>query len=194
MQKIPSLFKRDYEGTRLIYDEIVEGTEWVQAGEGVATEKYDGTACLIHEGRLYRRHKLRQGRTVPTGWLHWSFDPATVSGHGWLPVSPDRPEDEWHREADLAGLPDWTYELVGPKIQGNPYELECHVLYRHGDHIIHDIPRDFNGLRGFLEVSPGEDPTEAIEGLVWHHPDGRMAKIKRKDFGLPWPIPTKGKN
>ena len=26
------------------------------------------------------------------------------------------------------------------------------------------------------------------EGLVWHHPDGRMAKIKRRDFGLSWPV------
>lgn len=25
-----------------------------------------------------------------------------------------------------------------------------------------------------------------IEGLVWHHDDGRMAKIKRRDFGLKW--------
>ena len=26
-----------------------------------------------------------------------------------------------------------------------------------------------------------------IEGIVWHHPDGRMVKIKARDFGLPWP-------
>jgi hypothetical protein len=38
MKKIPSLFKRDYEGTRLVYDKIVPGTEWVPAGEGVATQ------------------------------------------------------------------------------------------------------------------------------------------------------------
>jgi hypothetical protein len=23
-----------------------------------------------------------------------------------------------------------------------------------------------------------------IKGIVWHHPDGRMAKIKGKDFGI----------
>jgi len=23
-----------------------------------------------------------------------------------------------------------------------------------------------------------------IEGIVWHHPDGRMAKIKARDFGI----------
>ena len=26
-----------------------------------------------------------------------------------------------------------------------------------------------------------------VEGIVWHHPDGRMVKIKRKDFGFKWP-------
>ena len=26
-----------------------------------------------------------------------------------------------------------------------------------------------------------------IEGIVWHHPDGRMAKIKARDFGIQWP-------
>ena len=44
MKKIISLFKRDYGGespkglgNRLCYDEIVEGAEWVVAGEGIAT-------------------------------------------------------------------------------------------------------------------------------------------------------------
>lgn len=23
------------------------------------------------------------------------------------------------------------------------------------------------------------------EGIVWHHPDGRMCKIKKRDLGLP---------
>jgi len=39
-----------------------------------------------------------------------------------------------------------------------------------------DVPRTFDGIRGFLE-------TMDIEGLVFHHPDGRMAKIKKRDYG-----------
>jgi len=23
-----------------------------------------------------------------------------------------------------------------------------------------------------------------VEGIVWHHPDGRMAKLKLRDFGI----------
>ena len=38
-----------------------------------------------------------------------------------------------------------------------------------------------NGLKKFFEVN------KFLEGVVWHHPDGRMVKIKRKDFGYKWP-------
>lgn len=38
----------------------------------------------------------------------------------------------------------------------------------------------FDGLREWLTSHP-------VEGLVFHHPDGRLAKIKRRDFGLRWP-------
>lgn len=47
MKKIKSVFKRDYEGNRQVYDEVTPGCEWVLAGEGVATEKYDGSAMMI---------------------------------------------------------------------------------------------------------------------------------------------------
>jgi len=46
-------------------------------------------------------------------------------------------------------------------------------------------PRTFAQLRAFLTMS-------RIEGIVFHHPDGRMAKIKRRDYGLPWPVSTVG--
>ena len=62
MKKIPSLFKRDYEGNRLVYPEVVEGCEWVLAGEGVASRKWDGTACLVQDGKLYKRYDAKQGK------------------------------------------------------------------------------------------------------------------------------------
>ncbi len=184
MKKIPSLFKRDYEGTRLVYDEVVEGCEWVQAGEGIATEKIDGTCCLIEGGKLFKRYDAKKGRIPPTGFVP-TGEPDEATGHcpGWLPVG-DGPEDRWHREAfeGFSGLAG-TYELVGPKVQGNPYGHERHYLLKHGYNCLGvTIPTDFNGVRSFLEAHP------EIEGIVWHHPDGeRFAKIKRKDFGLPWP-------
>lgn len=185
MEKIISLFQRNYDGDRLVRDEIVPGAEWVTAGEGVATEKIDGTSCLIRDGKLFKRYDAKPGRKPPAGFeMSGEPDPVTGRVQGWVPVG-DGPEDKYHREAYEALLPslriDGTYELIGPKIQGNPHHRDSHGLVRH-DSIspIYDAPRTFDDLKTYL----GE---HNIEGIVWHHDDGRMVKIKGRDFGIKWP-------
>jgi hypothetical protein len=180
MQKIISLFQRNYDGDRLVRDEVVPGAEWVLVGEGVATVKYDGTSCMVRGGKLFKRYDAKPGRTPPAGFEQ-SGEPDPITGRvqGWVPVG-DGPEDRWHREA-FHEQEDGTYELVGPKVQGNPYGHTTHILIRHGKATMHHIPLTFEGIRDYLA-------RHALEGLVWHHPDGRMVKIKRKDFGLPWPV------
>jgi len=177
MRKIISLFKRDYHGSRLVYEEVVAGAEWVLAGEGVATRKFDGTACMVLEGKLYQRHDATVGK-APEGFIP-AQDPDVTTGHwpGWILVG-DGPENAWHREAFTGNEPDGTYELCGPKIQGNPEKFDRHVLVPHGSEILADAPRTFEGLKSYLEH-------RSIEGIVWHHPDGRMVKIKRRDFFKP---------
>jgi hypothetical protein len=180
MKKIPSVFKRNYDGDRLIRDEVVEGCEWVLAGEGTATVKWDGTACLVRDGILFRRYDAKNGKTPPPGFEP-TQEPDPVTGHwpGWLPVG-SGPTDAYHREALAAhdGSPG-TFELLGPKVQGNPHRLEAHRLVRHGAEELHGVPRTFGGLRDYLSAA-------LIEGIVFHHPDGRMAKVKRADFGFAW--------
>jgi len=183
--KVITLFKRDYEGTHLVYNELVEGAEWAIAGEGVATEKIDGTSCLVEggkAGKLLKRYDCKKGKTPPEGFRP-AQDPDPITGHwpGWLPVG-DGPEDKWHREAwaGLIFIKDDTYELIGPKVQGNKYGLRSHIFRAHGDVILKDVPRDFQGIKNYLEHHP------EYEGIVWHQGDGRMVKIKRRDFGLPW--------
>lgn len=184
MQKIISLFKRDYEGTRLVYDEIVPGAEWVQAGEGVATVKWDGTSCMIKDGVLYRRYDAKKGKTPPQGWIEaQEADPVTGHHPGWIACQRNNPADRWHFEAIANGLPpNGTYELLGPKIQGNPYNLKWHYLERHGETTLPRMPRTFDTIKAYFTDIPD------FEGAVWHHPDGRMVKLKRKDFGLVWPV------
>jgi len=177
MKKIPSLFKRNYEGQpRLVYNEVVPGCEWVLNGDGVATRKFDGTACWVSSGLLYKRYDLKKGRTKPDGFIPAQPKPDEVTGHwpGWVLVG-DGPDDKWHREAFHLTFPDGTYELCGPKIQGNPEEFGAHVLVIHGVEEYEDCPVGFETLKSWL------GPLN-IEGIVWHHPDGRMAKIKTKDF------------
>lgn len=179
MKKILSLFQRNYDGDRLVRDEVVPGAEWVIAGEGVPTRKLDGTCCMVRDGKLYKRYDAKKGKNPPA-----NFEPAQgydeVTGHmpGWVPVG-NEPESRWHNQAFTGDqFEDGTYELLGPKVQGNPEGHMMHVLVRHGaDKLPSDTPRSFDGLREWFK---GKD----LEGIVWHHPDGRMVKIKAKDFGI----------
>lgn len=180
MKKTVSLFARNYDGDRLVRDAIVPGAEWVAAGEGVATRKFDGTCCMWRDGKLWKRHELKSGKTAPSGF-EAAQEPDSVTGDvpGWLPVG-EGPEDTWHRDALAAAggeLTDGTYELCGPKVQKNPEGYASHVLVRHGSEVLTDAPRDWIGLRSYLA-------NKDIEGIVWHYPDGRMVKITGKDFGL----------
>lgn len=191
MIKIISLFQRNYEGDRLVRDEVVPGAEWVVNGEGVATRKWDGTCCMIRDGELYKRYDAKHGKQPPEGFIPAQPLPDENTGHwpGWLKVSPDLPADQYHREAFLTLLnratalrpvQDGTYELCGPKIQGNPERLDRHILIPHGKELLDHagfVPRDFHGVKAYLSQG-------YIEGIVWHHPDGRMVKIKAKDFGI----------
>ncbi len=219
MEKIPSLFKRDYGGNRQVVNETVEGSEWVVNGEGVATIKWDGTCCKVDNGILYKRYdrKLTKSasrkkkrdrlfaptvsdfKSAPNGWQPCEDKPNLHTGHwpGWLRVDFKDPSNKWHKEAvsshyEIHGTfpHDGTWELVGAKVQGNPYgfDNEPHELWAHGMQfgdsrvpILSKPPRTYELLKSWFSRNP-------CEGIVWHHPDGRMVKIKRKDFGLPWPV------
>lgn len=194
MKKIPSLFIRDM-NTHLITPLVTPGCEWVINGEGVATVKYDGTSCLVRDGRLYKRYDAKHGKTPPQGFEPAQAEADPITGHwpGWLLVG-DEPDSKYHNEAwetaimYMGGLPDWTYELVGPKVQSNPYNLHGHELWRHGEWDKPESlipPRSFDELRAYFEQY-------VCEGFVWWRDindlDCDKVKIKRRDFGLPWPV------
>lgn len=186
MQKIISLFQRNYDGDHLVRKEVTPGAEWVINGEGIATRKWDGTCCMIKDGELYKRYDAKKGKTPPTGFIP-AQEPDPITGHwpGWLKVGSSM-EDKWHREGYsnaieryYSPLRNGTYELIGPKINGNKDNVPEHRLIPHGTEIFTEAPRDFNKLKVWFA-------NQSIEGIVWHHPDGRMVKIKKKDFGHKW--------
>lgn len=186
MNKIPTVFERDWDGDRSrVLDIPAAGCEWVFAGEGVATRKLDGTCCMVREGDLYKRHEVRPGKAWPPGFEAVENDGRTGKVIGWVPVHDDRPEDRWHREGlanRLLTALDGTYELLGPKVQGNPEGLSEHQLVAHTDAPPYIVPRTFVGMRDLLRELA--DNGQGVEGFVFHHDDGRMAKIKSKDFGI----------
>lgn len=177
MQKIPTLFKRDPEDRRHVLPEVTPGCEWVLEGEGVATRKYDGTCVMVTlRGHWWARREVKPGKTPPPNFEPAQHDEITGKTVGWEPI-----DQSSHYKAflDVPELP-WkpgTYELCGPKVNGNPERLARHHLIRHGAAEIWGAGRSFETLRAFLT-----DPDFTYEGIVWHHPDGRMAKLKKRDF------------
>jgi hypothetical protein len=183
MKKIPTLFKRDFSNKGQIIPEYNDGTDWVLRGEGVATRKFDGMAALVRDDKLYKRYEVRPGKFTPSNFEMVDFDETTGKAVGWVEVGWGS-EDKYFREAiagyspDHVDLLDGTYELLGPKVQGNAEGVHVHILKLHADaDTLEDVPVEFEALKAWLA---GRD----IEGVVWRHPDGRMVKIKKKDFKL----------
>lgn len=181
MKKIPTMFDRDWRGDRsLVTDQPNNACLWAFFGDGTPTRKIDGTCCMVRLGVLFKRREVRLVDERPADFERSELDETTGKEVGWVPVGVG-PEDRWHREAfnnreDY--WPDGTYELVGPKIQGNPEGYAQHTLVPHADLVINEeVPRKYNALREWIK-------DRGIEGIVFHHPDGRMAKIKKRDFGF----------
>lgn len=146
----------------------------------VARADYEATLARLVKTKAESR--LMPGVAfVPDDFEVVAYDPETGKLFGWVPVG-DGKDDARHREAFAAdqawGEPlkdGQTYELCGPKVNGNPEGFPTHVLVRHGVTVARDVPLSFEGLRDWMQAT-------RYEGVVWHHPDGRMAKLKRKDF------------
>lgn len=180
MKKIPTLYVRD-RSTHLVTEEVTPGCEWVFTEPNVrATRKWDGTCCLVRNKTLYKRQEIKPGKPIPPDFEEADYDENTGKRFGWVPVG-DGPDDRWHREAHSDGLlwDEVTYELCGPKVQGNPEKFTRHVLIPHGQGAV-DLPGKpyHDALKAFFSIND-------IEGIVFTDLNRkRFAKIKAKDFGM----------
>lgn len=198
MKKIPALFKREFEDHKVVKctDIVTPGLEWVLAGEGVATIKMDGSCCAVIDGELYKRYDCKKGKTPPEGAIPCGeADPVTGHWPHWVKCDRNKPEDRWFfdaydNEMEFLGcsVTDGTYEAIGEKFQGNPYHLERNVLYRHGMDPIDELntgePRTAAQIHAWLMA-------HKEEGIVFWKDGEPQCKIKRTDYGLPWPIVKK---
>ncbi|MER7213171.1 DUF5565 family protein [Streptosporangium sp. NPDC000239] len=194
MKKIPTVFIRDWDNNpKHVTREPNPECAWVFDGEGAPTVKWDGV-CVGYlilsetggEPAWYIRREIKPGKPRPDAFWATGTDGETGKMTGWEPI--DRSGfAKYFREAVVNvpfGNKIGTYELVGPKINGNPDGFDAHVLMEHGWaplNIREDVktaPRDYDGLAAWLHARP-------YEGIVWHGPDGRMAKIKKRDFPAP---------
>jgi hypothetical protein len=194
MNKIPTVYMRDENDRRYVTPVVDPRCEWVLAGEGVATRKYDGTCCRLDgDGTWWARREVKPGKVPPPNYLPIETDNTTGKTVGWEPIGQSA-FAKYHAGAvrllmlaDSTGLLErddlWTpgtFELVGPKINGNPEKLAEHMLIRHSHaEVLAFTDRSFAEMHRvllFLNEKYG------YEGVVFHHPDGRAAKLKARDF------------
>ncbi len=187
MKKMTTLFRVDYhaKGTPgVIHNEVRPENEWVftETENVTITRKWDGQATGVFDGVLYRRYDAKKGKLAPEGAIPCDV-PDPISGHHphWVQVSPTEANDKFLWEAWLEEkdeMVEGTYEFCGVKVGTNAEEIaEGNTFIKHGCETYNIDDLSFETIRDFLEKYP-------IEGLVFHHEDGRMCKIRKSDFGF----------
>lgn len=194
MEKIPTLFLRNPENMKLVTREVNPEAAWVLEGHAyvIPTRKRDGTnvRVTVQNGKCIRVEKRRN----PT-----REEKANGAEPGYVDVHREDAQDKHIFAAsdatDFSLWPDGKHpcEALGPKIQGG-VESDKPRLYPFSfrPERLFDFPIvvTFDSIRSYLA-------THEIEGIVWHDrmsegvSSQKMAKIKRRDFGLPWPVKTK---
>lgn len=185
MKKMKSLFKREFNNGNIVncLNEVEQECQWVIDGEGYATEKLDGTCCLIKDGKIYRRFDYKVGRKLPANAIPCQEKADEVTGHfpHWVLCTEDDGNAKYYLET-FKKQNNWengTYELIGKHINANPYNLDEDILEKHGKRILKDVPRTYDGIKEYLK-------NHYIEGIVFYRDNGQMCKIKRRDFGFEW--------
>ena len=217
MKKIPTLFKRVFSPdhkTKTILPEVTPGCEAVLEGRCIPTVKWDGACCAIIGGEIYKRYDAKIGKggkqkQPPKGAIPCQPEPDPITGHWphWVKCEEGKPEDKYFLEAfenckaeahNDSECEDCTCEACGPHFQGNPYGLDKDRLLVHGRisipwERIKDCNGDitFDSIRTFLEIYQFGFDSGVIEGIVFWKDNEPLCKIKRSDFGFPWP-PRKG--
>ncbi len=186
MRKISTIFERNWETDRKVNSQLIVDFDFANA---IATEKLDGTniRVTVRNGIVVRSEKRRNPSKLQK--QNGIVDPWYVD------IDEQSSENKWMvaaiKNTDFSGVPDgeWPAEAIGKNIQGNPLNLEGHQVFIFSlpswrDRIqLSDAPYTYAELREYLNTKQSSIGNNCLmEGVVWHHPDGSMVKIKRKDF------------
>lgn len=184
MKKIPTIFLRD-ESRRYVVNEVNPGCEWVFEKGSVVRRKYDGT-CVMFDGMLWwARCEVKPGKKVPNSFFSVDVDAITGKMFGWEPIGGSAfykffcEAFACHSESEEDDFEKGTYELIDPKVNGNPEKSKYHCLIRHDTAEVLEFPWTNYAT---MEIVMDELGKSGFEGVVFYHLDGRMAKLKVKDF------------
>lgn len=187
-KKMTALFEIDrvnHIGTEVIN----EKSAWVFTDPTHATVKRDGTGVVITaDGEAFVRRSVKKGKKIPEGFLLAEFDAFTETMFGVEPVEKSGFRKMFNEAVEnlTEPLTEGTFELVGPKINGNPEGFDKHVLIRHGSEDFVEIPdlRTINRDDAFaiLKEIFTDLKERGIEGVVWWGLDDRRVKLRVHDF------------
>ena len=187
-RKMTALFEIDrvnHVGTDVINDK----SAWVFTEPAVATVKRDGTGVLITtEGEILVRRSVKKGKRIPQGFRLAETDPFTGHMFGVEPMEQSGFKAMLQEALPATGktLEPGTYELCGPKVNGNPEGFDTHVLIRHGAEVLPVIPnmQTVNPAEAFVLLKEifTELKEQGVEGVVWWGADDKRVKLRVKDF------------
>lgn len=206
MQKIPILFKKKFDENNKYLGVIPEWNVELDPNKLYAvTIKWDGTACAIIDGELYKRYDVKPGKKIPDDAIICQpYDKDAKHNPCWVKCDRNNPSDKWHWRAFDKGcaydspileksypLDDDTYELVGKHIQNNPYHIDDEILISHGRKIISSFNSSkFNEEQMYRELSKVLGILDIIEGVViWStHNNCLIPTINLDDLTLDKPV------
>ena len=185
MPKLESPYvRKEINGKYVCTPKVAEGYEWVFKDETVmAIEKLDGTnvSIVIEDGMI--KSIFNRTERIPffnSGKRH------IIEG---LLESYER---------GYCNLTDGQYfgELIGEKVNGNPYKIDGHIWIPFATYSQNHLrykswgkyPKDYETIREWFKTlmplftMKRGDKEGFVEGIVFTHPDGRMAKLRRDMF------------
>ena len=186
MPKLESPFvRKKINGKYVVTSEVAEGYEWVFEDESVlAIEKLHGENVSIYINNGQITHIWSRNRRVPF---------FNVENRNIIEALLNS-----YIKGYMEFLPDGQHfgEFIGPGSQGNPYKIQKPLWIPFGTYAVKTLkynswgkyPKDFETISNwFKELLPlyakniGSEST-FVEGIVFTHPDGRMAKLRRDMF------------
>lgn len=189
MEKIPTVFLRDETDRRFVTDVVNPEAAWVfTARKGLqVTRKFDGTCVMFNGERWFARRQVKKGKVAPANFTPVHFDEITGHTMGWEPIEQSPFYDAFKDALSFVGgtfltIEPGTYELIGPKINGNPEGTQNHLLINHKHAFDYNYGGGIRPITIEWLVSLVLDLKRVgVEGVVIKH-EGRMAKLKGRDF------------
>ena len=115
---------------------------------------------------------MKKNKVPPENFVPMQKDDKTGHYWGWILVDLNNNSNTWHMEAllhhsnippstysteeekkkialtlEYCALESGTYELLGPKVQCNMENVERHILVKHGNCVMENIPRSYKELK-----------------------------------------------